>query len=547
MRSAPLSAYLRTSLSAVLVSLAACAGPGASPLDGDSDLAPSASASAPARTEPATIDAEREACRAKIALISSLQELPGAPEFDAHRVEIFGRARGEPMVFVREPKVTADEALTPAWLASRRLFEKARPGFRVSNLRARHRREPEALRALLLREGYAYSPDPLDALDLVSQIFLADLFADEEIWLQRGSDTRRLRRETKHKETTYRYVDGPLVGRAADLLFGDRVALVAGDLASPLHRDLRALADAEGFDRARIDRRTDAGLVAELRFADQRVRALIPSEGAALRLDCLDADSDSRAAVKAARDADAPRRRGLARLHEVVTTVLGESFRFDRPEGEKGPDRDGTLRPVWASAYLSGRSSFDYDGASYAVFDSAGNAWPPEVCVDFVLDTYERTSGSWFRPRGPSLGRDPGRLRFDATGTANLRGVIAFGQFAEKQPSLFTMRRFAGKERIEFRERSRYFQFLADHADEVRPGDVIAIHGMKRDDRIHQHAILVEYADPITGFPSGLADQMKRPRRRTWEGIMAEAPLRSLLFRARPTAEVFAKLDPGAH
>ncbi len=541
MRSAPLSAPLRALLSLALVSLGACAGPGGSPLDGDSGPTPSASAP----VEPAKIDAERDACRAKIALISSLPELPGAPDFDAHRSEIFGRARGEPMVFVREPRITADDALAPAWLASRRLFEKARPGARMGSLRARHRSDPRGLRALVLREGYAYSAEPLDALDLVSQIFLADLFAEPEIWIQRGSDTRKLRRETKHKETTYRYVDGPLLGRAADLLFGDRVAVRAEDLAAPLHRDLRALADAEGFDRARIDRRTDAGLLAELRFGDHQVRALIPSDGAKLSLACLDEDRDTRAAVKVIADADAPRRRALSRLHEVVTTVLGESFRFDRPEGEKGPDRDGTLRPVWASAYLQGRSSFDYDGASYAVFDGAGNAWPPEVCVDFVLDTFERTSGSWFRPRGPSLGRDRGRLRFDEAGTANLRGVIAFGQFAEAQPSLFTMRRFAGKERIEFRERSRYFQFLTDHADEIRPGDVIAIHGMKRDNRIHQHAILVEYADPITGFPGGLADQMKRPRRRTWEGIMAEAPLRSLLYRARPTAEVFARLDPG--
>jgi hypothetical protein len=541
MRSAPLSACVRALLSVAFIALGACAGPGASPLDGDS--APTPSASAP--SEPAKIDAERDACRAKIALISSLPELPGAPDFDAHRSEIFGRARGEPMVFVREPRVTADDALAPAALASRRLFEKGHPGARMGSLRARLRNDPEALRALVLREGYAYSPEPLDALDLVSQIFLADLFAEPEIWILRGSDTRQLRRETKHKETTYRYLDGPLQGRAADLLFGDRVAVRADDLASPLHRDLRALADAEGFDRARIDRRTDAGLIADLRFGDRHVRALIPSEGAKLSLACLDEDSDTRAAVKAIADADAPRRRGLSKLHEVVTTVLGESFRFDRPEGEKGPDRDGTLRPVWASAYLQGRSSFDYDGATYAVFDGAGNAWPPEVCVDFVLDAFERTSGSWFRPRGPSLGRDRGRLRFDETGAANLRGVMGFGKFAEAQPSLFTMRRFAGKERIEFRERSRYFQFLTDHADEIRPGDVIAIHGMKRDNRIHQHAILVEYADPITGFPGGLADQMKRPRRRTWEGIMAEAPLRSLLFRARPTAEVFAKLDPG--
>src|SRR4029077_14056799 len=102
-----------------------------------------------------------------------------------------------------------------------------------------------------------------------------------------------------------------------------------------------------------------------------------------------------------------------------------------------------------------------------------------------------------------------------------------------------------GAERIPFGERSRFFQFLLDHADDVRPGDVTAIQGLKRDNRIHQHAILVEWADPVTGFPGGLADQMKRPRRRTWEGIMAEAPLRSLLFRARPTAEVFAELHPG--
>ena len=536
-------AKARAWLFAALVALGGCAAPGAGPLD--LAPAPSAVASAAAAAGTVEIDPERAACRARIASISSLPELPGAPAFDARRVEILGRARGEPMVFVREPALTADEALPPAWLASRRAFEKGSPGARVGRLRARHRNEPEALRALLLREGYAYSPEPLDALDLVSTIHLADLFAEAEIWIQRGADTRRLRREVKLREITYRYVDGRLEGRAADLLFGDRVAVHAEDLASPLHRDLRALADAEGFDRATIERRTETGLVAELRFADQHVRALIPSDGAALRLDCLDADSAARAAVKAFREADAPRRRALERLHEVVTTSLGEAFRFDRPEGEKSPDRDGALRPLWASAYLSGRTSFELDGARYDVFDSAGNAWPPEVCVDFVLDTFERTAGTWFRPRGPSLGRERGRLDFNDTGTANRRGVIAFGKFAETQPSLFTVRRFVGKERIEFRERSRYFQFLTDHADEVRPGDVIAIHGMKRDERIHQHAILVEYADPITGFPSGLADQMKRPRRRTWEGIMAEAPLRSLLYRARPTPEVFARLDPG--
>src|SRR5262249_2311817 len=133
---------------------------------------------------------------------------------------------------------------------------------------------------------------------------------------------------------------------------------------------------------------------------------------------------------------------------------------------------------------------------------------------------------------------------FDDAGIRNRRGVMAFGAFAETKPDLFQTRKFTGGERIRFEERSRFFAFLTDHADDVRPGDVVAIHGMKPDNRIHQHAILVEWADPITGFPHGLADQMKRPRRRTWEGIMAEAPLRSLYYRVRPGDNVFAKLQP---
>jgi len=82
-----------------------------------------------------------------------------------------------------------------------------------------------------------------------------------------------------------------------------------------------------------------------------------------------------------------------------------------------------------------------------------------------------------------------------------------------------------------------------EHADDFRPGDVVAIQGRKADGLIHQHAILIEDTDPITGFPEALADQMKRPRRRTWEGIMAEAPLRSLLFHVRPTEAMVASLD----
>jgi len=492
------------------------------------------------------------ACRARVEALIASPALPGAPRFDAARIEFLGRARGEPMVFGREPARTPDESLPPAALASRRAYDQGKPGGRVVELARRHRGDPSTLRALVLRDGYAYADDPLDALAIVTSLKLTDLFAEPDIWLLRGADLRRLRRDEPlhapgfRRETTYRYVDGPLVGRSADLLFGDRIATAAAALERPLHRDLSALADEVGFDRARLVHHTETAIVGDLRFgADHWARAVIDADGASLRLACLVEDEPLRGSIDAFRRAEAPRRRALMRLHDVVTEEVQEGMRFDRPEGETGPDRDGTLRPVWMTAYLSGRGAFEFEDASYPVFDPEGKPWPPQVCVDFVLDTFERTAGTWFRPRGEKLGRVVGRIDFNESGIANRRGVLAFGKFAEEHSELFEVRRFEGDERIPFRDRARFFGFLLDHADEIHAGDVVAIHGMKRDNRVHQHAILVERTDPLTGFPYGLADQMKRPRRRTWEGIMAEAPARSLLYRVRMLPSLITRLDPG--
>lgn len=526
-------------LLALALALTACLAPAA---DAESAASPGEAFAAGAASG---ADPARDACRARVAAILALPDQPGAPAFDERRPEYLGRARGEPMVFVREPRATPDEALPPAWLASRRAFERGHAGPRVAALRARHKGDPAALRALLLREGYAYAPDPLDALGLVSDVALADLFGDPEIWLQRGAETRRLAREARRGEITYRYVDGPLAGRAADLLFGDRVGAREEALGAPLHRDLRRLAEVEGFDRVRLTRRTDEALLAELRFGATWVPAVLEAKGAALELACLAGEGAAREAAGAAREAGGARRRALLAMHEVVTQELIETLRFDRPEGEKTAEHDGELRPGWAAGYLQGRQSFEHEGTTYPVFDAAGRAWPPQVCVDFVLESFERTAGTWFAPRGSKPERVKGRLDFDDAGIKNRHGVIAFAAFAETRPDLFELRRFTGAERVPFGERARFFGYLTDHADELRPGDVVAIQGEKRDKRIHQHAILVEWSDPITGFPHGLADQMKRPRRRTWEGIMAEAPLRSLYYRVRPREAIFEKLDPG--
>jgi hypothetical protein len=508
-------------------------------------LAPDALASCADRVAEAQErrDLELETCRAAIAAVQAQPSPGGAPAFAERRVAILGRARGVPVVWVREPRPTPEEALAPALRATRRALADLSPGARLRKTLSRHRRDYPALRSLLLREGYLYSADPQEALILVKRLQLDDLFGEPEIWLQRGAEVFRLKR-TRGRVVEYRHVDGPQQGRGAVLLLSDRVAAKRADLADPLHRDLRPLAWDTGFDRARISHRTPAAMVAELRFGGRWHNTLLRSQGAALEIQCVDAPRAEREQLAAWQAADAPRRRALAALRSAVDRSLAERLPFDRPRGAEDHLTDGQLRPGWWSAYRRGRFGFTHDEEGYAVFDDQGRPRPPQMCVDFVLDSFERGAGTWFSPRGKTPERVVGALDFTGLGMTNRAGVLAFGKFAAAHPELFEHREIPERDRIPFGERKRFFAYLLEHADDFRPGDVVSIQGLKRDGNIHQHAILLEDTDPVTGFPYGLADQMKWPRRRTWEGIMAEAPKRALLYHVRLKDDLLTKLDP---
>ncbi|MCK6538127.1 MAG: hypothetical protein L6Q84_34570 [Polyangiaceae bacterium] len=509
-------------------------GCGKAPSPPNHELPPVAAAVAP----PA--DAELERCQASIRSFESEPALPGTPELDAARAEVFGRARGEPLIWLRAPRRADPEALPPAArITAQALRDK--PGYSsVKTALTRHRGDRATLRGLVLREGYVYADGPHEALALVTLLELTALFDEPAIVLQRGAKVFQLRRTTG-RFPIYRHVDG----RPAELLLGDRVALTNDQLAQPLHRDLRALSRDAGFDRARIARRSAGGVLADLRFGEHWVKTLLASDGAQLTLVCHDAPRAERERIAGVRQGEARRRAALARLRAAIDEQVAEAVPFDRPKDEKTAERDGQLRPVWRFAYLRGQPFFSHEEVSYPVFDPRGRPLPPQMCVDFVLDSFERASGTWFSPRGGDLGRKVGGLDFDQHGIKNRRSVLAFETFASEHPELFEHQRLKPEERIPFGERQRFFRFLLDQADRFKPGDVVAIQGKKADGLIHQHAILIEDTDPLTGFPDALADQMKRPRRRTWEGIMAEAPLRSLLFHVRPKPAVLDALAAG--
>jgi len=257
--------------------------------------------------EPAKLDADPELtrCRERLGLVQAEPGLPGAPEFETRRSEILGRARGSAVFWIREPRPSS---AAPAGAVSART-----PHGRLRALMALHKNDARTLRGLVLREGYLYSNDPAEALALTNLLTLDKLFDEPTVWLDRGSIRYRLERvklETSGSPRFgYQHTDATNAGRRAELLFGDRVGSEPTEPRAALQRDFAALAEQTGFDRVRVRHVTENAIVADLRFGDVFSPALLESQGATLRLGCLDAAPSLRRAIQAWQAGHQPRAR----------------------------------------------------------------------------------------------------------------------------------------------------------------------------------------------------------------------------------------------
>ncbi len=484
-------------------------------------------------------DYELGECQKRIAALLAEPAAPGAPVFAARRIAILGRAFGEPLLFVAEPAKAARDWAEP-YADGVRLAVDFRPRIKMQALMAQTKKAD--LRRMVLRDGYVYADNPHAAYALVRELTYADLFDEPIIYVERGAERFKLVRQAR--PALYRHDGGRLAGQPAKLYFGDRAGTEERQLERPLHRDLRELQARLGFDRITPEHVTEHAIVARLHFGERSVRAVLDAAGARLEPGCLEAPRAERDALDAWRAQSAWRRRALVALHRAVDAAVTEELPFDRPYDAKDHLDDGKLRPSWEQAYKLGQSTYGMspEGHSYFVFDTQGRPFPPETCVAMIVDCYERASGTWYKPRGEERARTAGGVDFKAARLDNRSGVLAFEQFGVAHPELFVHRRFTGAERIAFEQRDAFFAYLLAHAADFAPGDVVAIQGPKPDGYVHQHAILIENVDPITGFPYGMADQMKLPRRRSWEGIMGEAPKRALLYHLHPTDALFQRL-----
>ncbi|MBH25114.1 MAG: hypothetical protein CMH57_11795 [Myxococcales bacterium] len=391
------------------------------------------------------------------------------------------------------------------------------------------KRDPAHLRRVLLRSGYLFVEEPFTAQMMFRRLRLDHLFSEEdtEIFLRRGAVTHRLER----RDDDYVYTEGPRKGVRASLLVFDRVATdpreLSGEYAWDIDRLRRPLAlRSFAVQGLSADRLTGQ---ASLRGGDTfKATAFVKEERTVL---ALVVPPERRQAVLDQVRVD---RRDAAIMEGILQSgeqMVDERLRFDEPRTEEG-QQDGLLREVWKRAYSSKRRGYVVNGDYYPVYDRQGRPYVPQVCVDFIMDSPERWSGRWWRPKGDEPGRTEGFLDFTDLVT-HRRRVKALLEFAREHPDKADLLHFDEGRRAPYRDKEGFYAMVSGMRGEVFEGDVLVIYGLRDDGRNHYHSFYVHTTDPMSNTPILLMANAGMARLQVWHDVMKSAPRRAIHYRLR--------------
>jgi len=453
--------------------------------------------------------------------------LPGTPQLDAARAEVVARARSAEVLFFDTPKPGPASARVEQ--LRKQLYESQTPWPAFHQAYLEYQRKRDVLRQILLTDGYLYADKPAAAALLGNHVVLNHLFDARELVVIRGS---QLLHAVK-KDAAYFWSDGPEIGSVARLWLFDRVAVAGESLSTPKHVSVEHVREQTGAESIQIERLTAKGVLAQLIYDNARSPAVLTLHNDALELECEAIAPSAAEQVAAARSVTLRKVKVIHQLREAIAAQVQEGLPFDEPKTEEG-QQDGKLRQEWRTAYWQGRNSFTFNGDKYSVFGSKGRPRVPQVCVDFVVDTWERLADTRWLNSAEGRGRHVGRIDFSNLGIENRRSVDSLIAYARNKPAWFDVVEFPEAERVAFMDRKGFFQRLFDHRSDFQPGDVVAILGLRDDERLHYHSFIIVDSDPLTGMPTAVAANAGRPRIRSWEAEMQNAPRRSIIARIRP-------------
>jgi hypothetical protein len=475
-------------------------------------------------------------CQSRLRALMGIEGLSGAPGLESNRARVLAYAKAEPVMFVRTPRPDANAS--PAARSYRAMIDRtSSPWSLIQKLTSVLAMNTQLGRQVLLREGYLYAEKPDLAFALVDLVKAHHLFDTPRIWIQRGETVLTAERSASGP---YAYRDGPQRGQRVRLLLFDRIG--TGEVPAPLHRDLRSLRQRLGFERAKVRHITEDEIVLELQYGEVSIPTVVSSRGPRLELGCELLPPDQMPQVSAARSRHARSQRVLAPLRRAMLAGVEEGLPFDEPLTEYG-QQDGQLRRFWLRAYLDGKNTYEINGDRYSTFDPRGRPLVPQVCVDFVFDTLERASGTWWRARGDTPGRTAGKLDFGTITNEELRRASSFLALAEERSDWFETWTVPESERIPLKATKSLVEYLEAHAADFVPGDVVFIRGYAPWDKpwrprvMHFHSFFVYETDPITGFPAMLVGNPGRPLLQTWQFEAFRTPDRSIWYRMRPRLE----------
>jgi hypothetical protein len=468
-----------------------------------------------------------EQCLNRRAQLEQRTTMPGTPNLDTARAEIVARARSAQVLFVDAPQPgSVSERIGSL---RKRLFEGNAPWPAFHQAYVEFLKTKSALRQVILTDGYLYAEHPEAAALLGNHVVLNHLFDAKELVITRGDQVLHA---TK-KGLDYFWKDGPDAGNLARLWLFDRVSAQGETLGPTRHVSLDHIREQTGADRFEIERLTTDGILARLFYGEVTVPAVLTVRDDGVNLECEALDAQSADLVQAARVLARRRRAVLSRMRDAIDAQITEALPFDEPKTEEG-QQDGKLRQQWREAYLQGQYSFEFNGDKYSIFGAHGHPRLPQVCVDFVVDTWERMAGTRWLGRDEGRGRKVGRIDFNALDIENRRSVDRLIDFARNKPEWFDVIEIPEAERVPFHDRARFFKRLFANQRDFQPGDVVAILGMRDDERLHYHSFIIVSDDPLTGMPTAVAANAGRPRIRSWEAEMQNAPRRSIIARIRP-------------
>lgn len=199
----------------------------------------------------------------------------------------------------------------------------------------------------------------------------------------------------------------------------------------------------------------------------------------------------------------------LAPMLEQIRQQTEEMLPFDEPRHEGGEQLDGKLRDEWIRAYYRHKQTYEFNGDKYYTMHK-GKPFVPQVCVDFVIDTLDRTSGTWYAASLRYPHRTKGRMDFRSMlidSGYNVRSVNDVIKYFRDNPHHFDVL-FEGQSAYTTSQ-TKQLQLMFKSFN-VGVGDIVFIKGRAPWDHgreVHWHSFFITglneegFVEKVTGNP----------------------------------------------